>query len=174
MNSHKQSGTPESGSLRKKHTASTTRIHLYIHTTLGLSINKHWAALNAYKMEMILLKPKVRGIKKLVGKYNFWSNCHKERLAGELLQECSWQEHHKLWQNIKYAQAAKCKLTWQGFTATRGSRIAYLNLIQANITKGSIFIIHGSAHNAHPSNPTQIPPAHPHRIGEYRIGILKK
>lgn len=32
--------------------------------------------------------------------------------------------------------------------AVRGRRIAYLNLIQANITKGSIFIIHGLAHNA--------------------------
>lgn len=115
-NSHKQSGTTESRSLCKTHIASTTHIHLYISTTLGLSINKHWAALKAHKMEMIVLKPKARGIKKLVGKYNFWCNCHKERLAGELLQECSWQEHHKLWQNIKYAQAAKCKLTWQGFT----------------------------------------------------------
>lgn len=100
----------------------------------------------------IFLEAQVRGIKKLVWKCNFWSNCRKASVSAGLLQERSWQEHHKLWQNIKYAQAAKCKPTQQGLTtaAVRGRRIAYLNLIHANITKGSIFIIHGSAHNAPP------------------------
>lgn len=61
--------------------------------------------------------------------------------------------------------------------AVRGRRIAYLNLIQANITKGSIFIIHGLAHNALPLSPVSLAlslPPTPHLVNIEEVYIRNK